>query len=80
MRHILRGRLADWCNGKIDIVIVTCGVLILAYGESSGYNAKSQALGYDFWTVLTGVIMISVGIAAMLCYRILLRRQHEFKN
>ena len=81
MIGIQRGRLADWLNNNTDILIITCGALILATVESTGiHSATPQRLDYGFWGALIGVILVSTGVSATVCYRILLKRHHNFNN
>ena len=78
MIGVQRGKLANWCNHNIDLLIIACGALILAYIEILGnYPSLSPSPDYGFWALLLGVVMLSVGIAALICYRILLR-WHSF--
>ncbi|GEM_PF-2391990 len=78
MIGVQRGKLANWCNHNIDLLIITCGVLILAYIETmDSYLNLVPDPGYGFWVLLLGVVLLSIGLAALICYRVLLRR-HSF--
>ncbi len=78
MIGVQRGRLADWCNHNIDLLIIAVGVLIIAYIEASNnYLNLVPSLDYGFWMLLVGVVMLSIGIATLICYRVLLRG-HSF--
>ncbi len=74
MIGIQRERLANWCNHNIDLLIVACGAVILTYVELIGdYMNIIPNLNYGFLILLAGVIMLSIGVSALICYRILLR-------
>lgn len=79
MIGVQKGRLANWCNHNIDLLIVACGALILAYVEIlDGYLNLVPSSDYGFWILLFGVITLSIGIASLICYRVLLRWQGFF--
>ena len=75
MIGIHKGRLADWCSNKIDLLIIVVGVVILfsasQLGVTLNLNTASQDIG--FWTLLIGVVILSVGMSALICYRVLLK-------
>ncbi|HJU14631.1 MAG TPA: hypothetical protein VJ792_09275 [Candidatus Nitrosotalea sp.] len=79
MIGVQRGRLANWCNHNVDFLIIASGALILAFVEVLGtYTNPSTSPDYGFWALLAGVVMLSIGIAALVCYRILLRLRGFF--
>lgn len=68
------GRLASWCNHNVDLLMVASGALILASVEAlSGYASPPTIPDYGFWGLLLGAVLFSIGIAALVCYRVLLR-------
>ncbi len=74
MIGIQKGKLANWCNHNTDLLIITCGALIIAYVETiDGHLNFTPNSYYGFLIILLGVVTLSVGIAALICYRILLR-------
>lgn len=78
MIGVQKERIANWCNHNIDLLIVTSGALILGYIEIfDSYLNLTIAPDYGFWALLLGVVTLSIGIAALICYRVLLR-WHSF--
>ncbi len=78
MIGIQKKRLAKWCNHNTDLLICSCGVIVLAYKEVfNGYLNQVPNPNYGFWILLSGVIISSIGISALVCYRVLLR-DHGF--
>ncbi|HKU32653.1 MAG TPA: hypothetical protein VJR22_02245 [Candidatus Nitrosotalea sp.] len=74
MIGIQKKRLADWCNHNTDLLIISCGVLVLAYIEIlDRYLNLVPNSDYGFWILLSGVIISSIGMSALVCYRVLLR-------
>jgi hypothetical protein len=75
MIGIHKESLADWCNKNIDLLIIVVGVAIVfstkEFGLQLNLNETSQNLA--FWTLLIGVVTLSVGTSALICYRVLLR-------
>lgn len=81
MIGIQKRRLADWCNHNTDLLIVICGLAILLYTRVSGTHL-SLITDYEdtwFWLTLSGVIILSIGMAALVCYRFLLRWHGFFR-
>ncbi len=72
MLGIQNNGLSNWCNNNTDLLIVTCGGLTLAYVEFLG-NYLSIVPDFGFLILLSGVIIVSIGTAALICYRVLLR-------
>lgn len=81
MIGIHKGRLADWCNNNIDFLIIIVGAVILLSTRQFGYNISPATAWQDigFWALLIGVITLSVGAAALICYRVLLKWHGFFK-
>ncbi len=79
MIGIQKRRLANWCNHNTDLLIVICGLAILVYTKVSGTHPYLITNYEDtgFWLILIGVIILSIGMAALVCYRFLLR-WHSF--
>ncbi len=74
MIGIQKKRLTRWCNHNTDILLVSCGALVLAYAEVFGMNLNLVPnSGYGFWILLSGVIISSIGTSALVCYRVLFR-------
>lgn len=75
MIEIHKGRLADWCNNNIDFLIIIVGVLILLSTNQFGYSLSLGTAWQDtgFWALLIGVVTLSVGTSALICYRVLLK-------
>ncbi len=81
MIGVHKRRLVDWCSNKIDLLIIVVGAVILfsasQLGGSLNLNTASQGIG--FWALLIGVVILSVGMSALICYRVLLK-WHGFFN
>lgn len=76
---IQRGRLANWCNHNVDLLIIASGALILALVEALGRYANTVTdPDYGFWALLAGTVILSIGTSALVCYRILLRQRGFF--
>ena len=53
---------------------MTSGALILAYVETWTTVANPYPdIDYGFWGLLFGVVMLSIGISALVCHRVLLK-------
>lgn len=79
MIGIPKGRLADWCNHNLDFLIILVGAVILFSTNQLGYSLGLDTTWQDtgFWTLLIGVVTLSVGTSALICYRVLLK-WHDF--
>jgi hypothetical protein len=75
MIGIHKGKLADWCNNNKDLLIIAAGVGILFYTNQFGNRPNLDVMWQDssFWLLLSGVITLSVGTSALICYRVLLK-------
>lgn len=75
MIEIHKGRLAKWCNKNLDLLIIAVGAAILfSANQFVGHlNLDDMWQNIGFWAVLIGVVMLSVGMSALICYRILLK-------
>lgn len=81
MIGVQRGRVVNWCTHNIDFLIVTLGAIILACLELfDNYLQINLTSDYGFWALLLGVITLSVGISAIICYRVLLRWHGFFSS
>ena len=80
MIGIQKKRLANWCNHNTDLLIISCGATVLAYKEIlNEYLNLVPNSNYGFWVLLSGVIISSIGISALVCYRVLLK-YHGFSS
>lgn len=75
MIGILKGKLSDWCNNNIDLLIIAAGVAILFSANQFGsrFNLEEMWQDSSSWALLSGVITLSVGTSALICYRVLLK-------
>jgi hypothetical protein len=75
MIGIHKGTLANWCNNNVDLLIVAAGAVILfsanRFEEHLNVNSTWQDIG--FWALLIGVVTLSSGTSALICYRIILK-------
>lgn len=80
MMGIHKRRLAEWCNNNLDLLVILTGIIILFIANQLvnvlNLNTRWQYAG--FWTFFIGVITVSVGMSALICYRILLRWHNFF--
>jgi hypothetical protein len=78
MIGIHKKRLAEWCNNNLDLLVIAIGIIILLVANQlvNVLNTRWQEAG--FWTFFIGVVTISVGVSALICYRILLRWHNFF--
>jgi len=80
MIWIHKRRFTDWCNNNLDLLIIATGIIILFTADqlvnSLDFNSGWQ--GIEFWALLIGVVTISVGVSALICYRILLKGHYFF--
>ena len=80
MIGIHKGRLVNWCNNNVDLLIIAAGAVILFSANQlriyRDLNPMLQDIG--FWTLLIGVVTLSAGTSALICYRIILKWRDEF--
>lgn len=75
MIGIHKGKLVDWCNNNIDLLIIAAGAAILFSTNQFGNRLNLDGRWQDsaFWILLSGVITLSIGTSAFICYRVLLK-------
>jgi hypothetical protein len=79
MIWIHKKRLFEWCNSNLDLLIIVTGMVILSVARQlvDALDLDTRWQNAEFWIFLTGVIIVSVGASALICYRILLK-WHSF--
>ncbi len=79
MIGVQRERLASWCNHNADLLVIACGALTLAYVETLATVTNPYPnIDLGFWGLFFGVVMLSIGISALVCYRVILRLHGSF--
>lgn len=76
MIGIQRKRLADWFTNKIDFVVTLTGITVILVVKQMGYYhtiIDNLSTSVEFWLLFMGVIVLSIGIASVVCYRILFK-------
>lgn len=81
MIWVHKERLANWCNKNIDFLIIVLGAVILLSTNQFGYNIGGYTAWQDigFWALLIGVVTLSIGTSAFICYRVLLKWHGFFR-
>jgi hypothetical protein len=77
-----RKRLANWFTHNIDFSITLSGItVVIAAKQLGNYNMELDSLSANvrFWLLFFGIEVLSIGIASLVCYRILLR-QNKFSS
>jgi len=79
MIRVHKPRFADWCNNNLDILVIITGIIILFAADQlvNTFDLNPGWQGIEFWTFLIGVVTTSVGVSALICYRVLLK-EHNF--
>jgi hypothetical protein len=78
MIGIHKKRLAEWCNNNLDLLVIVTGITILFVANQLVNVLNTRWLDAGFWAFFIGTITVSVGVSALICYRILLRWHNSF--
>ena len=76
MIGIQRKRLASWLTNNIDLFITLIGIaVVLAAKQLGDYHIGLDNLSanVEFWLLFLGIVVLSIGITSLICYRILLK-------
>lgn len=76
MIGIQRKKLANWLTRNIDLTITLAGVtVIIAEKQFEDYRIRLESIptNIEFWTLFFGVVVLSIGITSVICYRIILK-------
>ena len=76
MIGIQRKKVSDWITNNIDLTITLSGItIVLAVKQVSDYHIvlENPSLNIEFWGLFFGVVMSSIGIASLVCYRVLFK-------
>jgi len=76
MVGIQRKRVVDWFSNNIDLFIILSGIVVVLVAkllEDYKIGLDNISANVGFWLLFLGIVMLSIGIASLICYRIILK-------